>query len=339
MNSIAIIPAYDPGPVVAEVLNLTLQQVDSVLLINDGSDVENTERLRALASADGRVTLLEHPHNKGKGFAINSGLEYALEHQFSDIVMLDSDGQHNPAHIQSLLQLAHSNRSDLVLGVRSESRQMPLRSRIGNAAMRWLFKLMYRTPVRDTQTGFRYVSPDFARFAMSRIRPGRYETEMKMLMLAAKSGCRIDQVGIDTVYIDGNKNSKFRPLNDSLRVLRAMVLYSGVGLLSFVLDYGLYLLLIGLFGSHFLLAHVVSRLCSASFNFTANKRFVFRNRASWLGSAGRYLLAMGLSLMLSSALLTALVQYTSISAVLGKPLAEAGTFVVNFFVLRHFVFK
>lgn len=339
MKTIALIPAFDPGAVVTDVVKRTLSYVDAVILVNDGCDAENKARLNTIANAHDAVAIFEHAVNKGKGHAIMSGLNYALNNGFERIVMLDSDGQHDPAEIQNLMTYADEHDSDFVMGVRSEINKMPLKSKLGNVTMAFIFKLLYRQKLADTQSGFRLLSAGFARQVLAKVEAGRYETEMKMLMFAVKAAVRIDQVPIKTTYIDDNKNSKFRPINDSLRVISSLFVYAGVGFVSFLLDYGIYLLITYVMGSSFLAAHVISRSISAWFNYYANKRFVFNHSGSVVSTAGKYLMAVLFSLFLSSCILYFLVDFAGLNRALAKPTAEFCTFLINFFVLERFVFR
>lgn len=337
-NLCALIPAYNPGAVVAEVVAKTLQQVDKVILVDDGCNRENRQILEQIVATHGsKVELLTHLMNLGKGFAIHSGLQYAVKHDWAYVVMLDSDGQHNPQEIALFKQKLAEAPCEFIMGVRTAIKKMPFRSQLGNVSMSLAFRLFAGQKLIDTQSGFRLLSHSFAASFLQQCPPGRYETEMKMLYLAAKKFNRIVQVEISTTYIDDNKNSKFRPVQDSIRVFSSFLLFTGVGFLSFLLDYVIYLLVL-LFGNYFLTAHLLSRLCSGIFNFWANKRFVFKNEDALVLTGTKYVLAAVLSLLLSTSVLYFLVDYLSVSEMLAKPMAELLTFCLNFLVLRYFVF-
>src|SRR5210317_1746864 len=99
-NVIAIVPAYNPGPIVIEVINKTLEFVDRIILVDDGSDDQNKQYLGKCAEiADDRLEIITLENNKGKGYALFKGLERCLELGFDYILTIDSDGQHNPDEI------------------------------------------------------------------------------------------------------------------------------------------------------------------------------------------------------------------------------------------------
>lgn len=335
----ALIPAYNPGEVVIGVVEKTLSQVNHVILVNDGSDETNTSYLKQLAKQYPQVTLIEHPSNFGKGFAIRSGLTQALKADFDYVIMLDSDGQHDPNEIATFKEKIEHTKAPFIIGTRLQTHQMPLKSKLGNMSMAWAFKLVTGKKLVDTQSGYRALSKKFIEVFLSQCKPGRYETEMKMLFLAAKQSDHIEQIPISTIYIDDNKNSKFRPIQDSVRVLSSFLLFAGVGVLSFLLDYCLFLLFTLMANSYFLNAHVLSRVLSSVFNYAITKKYVFANKDSVASTSFKYILAVFTSLLLSSALLYFLVDYLNWNPLVAKPSAELITFFINFFVLKHFVFQ
>lgn len=333
-----IIPAYNPGSIIKEVVERTFGYVPNIIIVDDGCDSENKAVLGSIPESKG-LTIITHKQNLGKGFAIHTGIKYALEKGAETIIMLDSDGQHNPDELKKFLEFDKNNHHQLVVGVRSEINKMPLRSKIGNVSMAAIFRVLFKQKLIDTQSGYRMMSARFARMFLDNVEPGRYETEMQMLMMAAKNNITIDQIPIETQYIDGNSNSKFRPVADSIRVLGSFAKYAGVGFLSFIIDYSLFLFFTYTIGIYFVSAHILSRICSGTFNFLANRKYVFNHNHSISKSFLKYLVAVALSLSISTVLLYAFVEILNIKANFGKLLAEATTFTLNYFVLKHFVFK
>jgi glycosyltransferase involved in cell wall biosynthesis len=333
-----IIPAFNPGEIITEVVDKTRGYSQNLVLVDDGCDAENKVILFKLEQLP-EITLLTHSENQGKGFALHTGIKYALKNNAQRIIMLDSDGQHRPEELPKFLEFADSTDFNLVIGVRTEIDKMPLRSKIGNVSMAKIFAFLYGQKLKDTQSGYRMMSAEFARLFLDNVEAGRYETEMQMLMFAAKSKIHINQIPIETRYFDGNSNSKFRPLVDSLRVLGSFAKYSGVGFASFLLDYSIFIFLSSFLSIYFITAHLCSRVISGAFNFAANRKFVFNNKQPLSNTISKYLIAVALSLGISSTLLYLIVDVFSIKPSLAKIIAEASTFLLNYFILKHFVFK
>jgi len=337
---VSIIPAYNPGEIVTNIVSEVSKYVDLVIVVDDGSDADNEKYLLQCATIE-NVQLITFPFNQGKGYALLAGLREAVKYSPDYIFTIDSDGQHNPEEITKFKQLiATSDQSyDLLIGTRQMAIEMPLRSRIGNVFTAKLFNALFKKPIADTQSGFRVLSANFAKDVVANISPGRYETEMRMLIYAVETNRTLGNLGIETIYFDENKNSKFRPLKDSLRVLGPLSKYTGVAIASFLLDYTVFLLLSYLFGVYYIFSHVISRICSGTFNFFSNRYLVFKSRSKKLPEGLRYIGAVLFSLSFTAILLYCLVDILGASRALAKPAAESAMFLVNFFILNRFVFR
>ena len=85
-----------------DVVQRTRDQLDHVLVIDDGSDDETTEaRTRMQAPRS-----LIHSDNRGKGEAIKTGLRHWLDRGLHFVVILDADGQHRPEEIERFVAAA-----------------------------------------------------------------------------------------------------------------------------------------------------------------------------------------------------------------------------------------
>jgi glycosyltransferase involved in cell wall biosynthesis len=337
---ISVIPAYNPGSIVTSIVSDVSTFVDAVILVDDGSDRENKIYLEQCALLK-NVHLITFPENRGKGYALIAGLQEALKHGPDYILTIDSDGQHDPNEIpkfKNLITTAHYP-YDLVIGVRKAITDMPLRSKIGNVFTARLFNSLFKEPLEDTQSGFRVLSADFTKGFIDSIKPGRFETEMKMLIYAVESNRNIGKVTIETIYFDKNKDSKFRTFHDSLRVLVPFSKYTGVAIGSFILDYSIFMALSYLLGIYYIFAHIISRICSSTFNFLANKHIVFKSRARKLREGIRYITAVLFSLLATALLLYCFVDLIGLPRAIAKPGAEFTMFLINFMILNKFVFN
>ena len=339
---IAIIPAFNPGPVVIDVVGKTLGFVNKIVLINDGSDDQNTHYLEQCVAIDNsRVELLTFNKNMGKGFALLKGMERCLELNCDYILTIDSDGQHNPDEIAQLkeLILRDDKPYEIVIGARKQLDKMPLRSKLGNVFVAKVFNSLFSADLPDTQSGFRILSAKIAKDALKHIPQGKYETEMHMLLYAFENDRKVGSLEIETIYLDENANSKFRPIRDSLRVLATFMKYVSVAFVSFLIDYLIFLVLTYAFGIYFLYAHLSSRIFSGTLNFLLNKHLVFKSDKSHGKQAVKYLFAVMLALIATSSILYALVEVSGLTRALAKPIAELLVFILNFFVLRKIVFS
>ena len=212
----AVVPVFASARA-AEVAHAALRHVDRLVLVDDGAPPEIARSLEPLA-ADERVRLLRLGTNGGKGSAVNAGVSLLLDEAAPPeaIVVLDSDGQHDPERIPAFVDAAST--SDAVIGHRRERRSMPFERRLANRAASLLLAVVSRSWIPDTQNGMRLF-----RTAALRAVPlpaGGYEAESRHLRALLASGRQVSSVEIPTIY--EGEPSGFRPLADTARVARAL---------------------------------------------------------------------------------------------------------------------
>ncbi|MEV5068692.1 bifunctional glycosyltransferase family 2/GtrA family protein [Microbacterium sp. LMI12-1-1.1] len=339
---IVLIPAYEPGhrlePVVA---GLFAADPDvEVVVVDDGSGAAFAPTFARVAAAG--ATVLRHDANRGKAAALRTGLDRALAmHPGDDVVTADADGQHT---VTDILRVADALREDaaaatptLILGCRAFSGRVPLRSRAGNAVARGVFRLAAGWALSDTQTGLRGIPSGL--IAWVRDQPGeRFTFEQNVLLRCRRDGVATREVPIETLYLDGNASSHFRPVIDSLRIMLPLLLFAGSSLLAFALDTVLLLALNALTGM-LVPSIIAARVVSATVNFTVNRRMVFRagNGRRMPRQALRYAV-LALALLASNVVwLDALTRY-GLPLVVAKIATEAVLFVTSYGVQRSFVF-
>lgn len=109
-------------------------------------------------------------------------------------------------------------------------------------------------------------------------------------------------------------------------------------LMSFVIDISLYRLLLGPFGD--VIANICARVISASFNFTVNRRVVFKSDEDTLPAIVKYVALAACVLLVN----TLLLHYLFIGALhmdefIAKIVTECTIFLINFPIQGKFVFK
>lgn len=362
-----LIPAYEPDDTLlglVEELRARSRFLDAnlhILIVDDGSRKPQAKAVFArLKEVAGKASdfepdvwagedeaktgfylmLLQHPQNRGKGAALHTGLAY-LE-QFTKkpgvVVLMDADGQHR---VDDALHLAHRclyGANGLYLGSRHFSGEIPLRSKLGNRLTSQVFALMTGQKVSDTQTGLRAFCTAYIP-KMSKISGERYEYEMRMLLEFAADRIPIYEIPIETIYENHNAGSHFHAVRDSVRIYRVIfeqfISFAGVSLASFGVDYLLYALLTLMFP--IIGANVLARLISAAFNYSLNRRLVFRHRGKLGRSLSRYALTAVLLLCADTCLVYGLTAL-GMGALTAKLIAEPTVFVFSYLVQKNFVF-
>ncbi len=201
---IALIPAYNEARFIGDVVKAAARHVP-VVVIDDGSS-DGTGGVAALAGAK----VIAHARNSGKGKALLTGFDYAINRKVDAAITMDADGQHDPDEIPLFIEAFRAGKGDIIIGQRQYSK-MPAKSQFGNRIGSFFLRLAMGRPIPDNQSGYRL----FSLQAMKKVRPTstRFEAEVEMILRADFAGLTIGWVPIKTIY--NEKKSHFRPLQES----------------------------------------------------------------------------------------------------------------------------
>lgn len=199
VNVVAIIPAYNEEKALADVIGKTLEHVDEVIVVDDGSSDKTSE---VAIGAGARV--IKHSVNLGKGEALQSGFK-AIGND-SIIITIDGDGQHNPSEIPDLVRPIIEDGADLVNGSRymnGPEENTPAYRRVGQKVLDIATNISAGTKVTDSQSGFRAFSSKSKN--VFRFKDTGFGIESEMLVDAAEAGLKIVEVPITVRYdLDGS---------------------------------------------------------------------------------------------------------------------------------------
>lgn len=215
MNICALIPTYNNVTTVAAVVRQTLQHLP-VIVVADGPTDGSLEAVRAIE--DDRLTVVSYPDNRGKGYALKRGFQEARRLGYTHVLTLDSDGQHLPKEIPSLVRMATVHPDSIILGSRRLGQtNMPGRNTFANRFSNFWFAVQTGRYLPDTQTGMRIYPLQQLRgeWAMTR----RYEAELLLLVFSIWANVQIIPVPIDVYYPPQQERvSFFRPARDFTRI-------------------------------------------------------------------------------------------------------------------------
>ncbi|WP_082874487.1 GtrA family protein [Arthrobacter sp. OY3WO11] len=340
---IILIPAYEPDQQLPSLIRSirTAEPSVAIVVVDDGSGPGYRDVFDAVRDLGCHV--ISYGRNRGKGFALKSGLGFIADNlPGHDVVCADSDGQHGTADILRVAHALQENRtgqgwSMMVLGSRKFTGDVPARSRFGNTATKLLFTLATGERIPDTQTGLRGYPAAMIPWLRS-VRGDRYEYELNLLLEARNAGYAIRSVDIATVYLDHNSGSHFRPLADSVRIYAPLLKFLVSSFTAFLVDTVLFVLLTLLVDS-LLLAVLGARAVSSAVNFTVNRRIVFdHGRDRPAGATGiRYFSLAALLLAANFGLIRAL-EGAGLLALPAKILAEVILLAISFVVQQRVLF-
>ncbi|MEA3547367.1 MAG: glycosyltransferase family 2 protein, partial [Thermodesulfobacteriota bacterium] len=152
MNVSIVIPAYNEEAVIGQtVARIRSLYPDFETIVVDDGSTDNTAHKAREAGAK----VFQHPYNIGNGAAVKTGIRKASGDL---VVLMDGDGQHDPADIARLLE--KSDHYDLVVGARHGSSQTSLGRRVANWFYNCLASYVAKFPIKDLTSGFRVFHRD-----------------------------------------------------------------------------------------------------------------------------------------------------------------------------------
>jgi len=333
-----VIPAFEPDGVLLILVKSLREQTEQavnvpLVIVDDGSRSDESAKVFAECETLPHVTVLRHPHNCGKGAALKTGLKYAQDHNAMFLCTADADGQHSLEDINKLVSEAQTT-TGFLLGVRSFDKNVPFRSQIGNMITRFVFYLLTRKWIADTQSGLRVI-PQSLFNDFRNIRSDRYDFELVCLLKAARTA-RVTQIPIATIYEAGNPSSHFKPFMDSTLIYFAFLRFAFVAPLIALLDFTIFLSLGLLFAPS--IAFLMTRCFTAVLYFIFMKEVVFKTDTPEPRHIIRFILLNLANMLIGSFLLGRFSTGTVDHNAMTYLIIMTGLAIVNFYIMRIFVF-
>jgi glycosyltransferase involved in cell wall biosynthesis len=221
------------------------EYVHQVIVVDDGS----TDQTAKIAEAAGAI-VIKHSNNKGKGVALNSGLENVRDLSPNAVVVLDADGQHDPAEIPLVisivlecrncqrstcwqnkffgpesdyeyrLALDEVSKADVVIGSRylENKGRVPKHRILGHKVFNWITRFASGVNSTDSQSGFRAFSPKA--LSMLKFSSDRFSVESEMQVLARDNGLIVSEAPIS---VDYNEKPKRNVIKHGLIVIGGLI--------------------------------------------------------------------------------------------------------------------
>ena len=192
----AILPAKNEGTRIEPVLvSLQMQGIKNIIVVNDGSD-DNTKEV---VNKYHGIIVLDHIINLGPGAATLTGIKYAMKNGAKYVVTLDSDNQHNPENIMSLVEHLEENSLDLVIGSRFlQYNDIPFIRLIYNFFGNFISFLITGVYLSDSQSGMKAMSQKFAK--QLDISFDGFEFCIEIIKQAKIHDAKVGEIPIDVKY-------------------------------------------------------------------------------------------------------------------------------------------
>lgn len=203
-----VVPLFNEGPVVGDVIADALTVFPRIVVVDDGSSDDSA----AIARRAGAL-VVEHPLNLGQGAALQTGFDAARLLGADYVVTFDSDGQHRTEDAAAMVERLRHDEADVVLGSRfldSRTRPGGLKRLVLKAAVRYSNAT---TGVRltDTHNGLRALNAKA--IATIRIRQNRMAHASEIIDQIGRSGLRWAEHPVHIVYSDYSRSKGQSVLN------------------------------------------------------------------------------------------------------------------------------
>ncbi|MDP2218007.1 MAG: glycosyltransferase family 2 protein [Methanolobus sp.] len=215
---IAAMPAFNEEKYIAKTVLGCKPYVDEVVVVNDGSE----DATAMIATACG-ATVIYHDVNLGYGAAINTCFETARKIQARAMVIIDSDGQHDPSEIARVLHPILKGEADVSIGSRfmeGHKVKIPLYRKVGMKVLDTATNQGSGVKLTDTQSGFRA----YSNAAINEIMIGNsgMSAGSEILMQIKDHNLKVKEVPITCRY-DIEDTSTHNPVVHGVKVLSSII--------------------------------------------------------------------------------------------------------------------
>lgn len=212
-----IIPAFNEGEVIREVVSGLLSHYRNVVVVDDCS----LDATRAEALAGGAI-VLRHPINLGQGAALQTGLDYAIAQGAEYLVTFDADGQHRVEDIKVLLDVQEKTNADIVVGSRflgGTENLPPLRKFVLKLAVRFT-RITSGLNLTDAHNGLRLLTRRAA--TVIKIKQNRMSHASEIMDQIPGKGLSIAEAPVTIVYTEYSL-SKGQKLSNAFNIVAELI--------------------------------------------------------------------------------------------------------------------
>ena len=210
-----IVPCYNEGTVIFDVLTHARETFPNIVAVNDGSRDDSAAQIRAAGAH-----LVNHPVNLGQGAAIQTGVEYARAQPGARyFVTFDADGQHQVKDVVRMVERLRAEPVDIIVGTRfagQDSSQVPWIKRVVLKTVVLLSPRTKKLGLSDAHNGLRAFNRKVADEMNIRMNGMSHASEI--VTMIDNNGWRVDEEPVDILYTEYSM-SKGQSLINGVNIL------------------------------------------------------------------------------------------------------------------------
>ncbi|MFF2953890.1 glycosyltransferase family 2 protein [Kitasatospora sp. NPDC057965] len=209
-----VIPAYNEGTVIADVIENARKTFPNIVVIDDGSTDNSAETIMTTGAH-----LVQHPVNLGQGAALQTGFNYALKQPGAKyFATFDADGQHQTHDVEKMVALLRADEADVVLGSRfiEQTGEVPWIKRVVLRTAATISPTARKLNLTDSHNGLRVINRKAA--SALRITMNGMAHASEIVATLASSDLRVMEVPVDILYTEYSR-SKGQSLINGVNIL------------------------------------------------------------------------------------------------------------------------
>ncbi len=223
MNLSVVIPVFNEAQNIREILRRvqSTKLAKEIVVVDDGSQ-DGTRDILKKMDGKGKVRVVLHEKNKGKGAAVVTGLNAAI----GDVLLIqDADLEYDPRDYPALLQPIQEGVADVVYGSRflgGPHRVTMFWHLVANKLLTLMTNILYNTILTDMETGYKV----FRRKVIEdmKLRAKRFDFEPEFTAKVLKRNYRIFEVPISFNPRDYAQGKKIK-LKDAFEAVWTLLKY------------------------------------------------------------------------------------------------------------------
>ena len=210
-----VIPCFNEGQVIFDVIASARQTFPNIVAVNDGSRDNSAEAIHAAGAH-----LVNHPVNLGQGAAIQTGVEYARAQPGAQyFVTFDADGQHQVKDVVAMVNRLRTEPVDIIVGTRfagQDNSQVPWIKRVVLKTVVMLSPRTKRLGLSDAHNGLRTFNRKVAEEMDIRMNGMSHASEI--VAMIDNHGWRVAEQPVDILYTEYSM-SKGQSLINGVNIL------------------------------------------------------------------------------------------------------------------------